>query len=87
MFSSMFLLLRYTFSTRSFLIRYCEEEVELGDIGQFRLELGRAECLGKLEGLIYVEPGCDVADVGCRLIRGFQSLKSDSGWREDNHCF
>lgn len=27
------------FSTRSFLIRYCEEEVELNDIGQFRLEL------------------------------------------------
>eukprot|EP00439_Symbiodinium_sp_Y106_P042169 s4971_g5.t1 len=24
----------YTFSTRSFLIRYCEEEVELGDVGQ-----------------------------------------------------
>merc|ERR1719230_2066591 len=29
-----------TFSTRSFLIRYCEEEVELNDIGQFRLEVG-----------------------------------------------
>eukprot|EP00929_Paragymnodinium_shiwhaense_P014137 TRINITY_DN122011_c0_g1_i1.p1 TRINITY_DN122011_c0_g1~~TRINITY_DN122011_c0_g1_i1.p1 ORF type:complete len:726 (+),score=160.57 TRINITY_DN122011_c0_g1_i1:277-2454(+) len=28
-----------TFSTRSFLIRYCEEEVELNDIGQFRIEL------------------------------------------------
>lgn len=27
-----------TFCTRSFLIRYCEEEVELNDIGQFRLE-------------------------------------------------
>lgn len=37
--------LRYTFSTRSFLIRYCEEEVELGDVGQFRLELGPAELL------------------------------------------
>jgi len=30
---------QYTFSTRSFLIRYCEEEVELNDIGQFRIEL------------------------------------------------
>jgi len=28
-----------SFSTRSFLIRYCEEEVELNDIGLFRLEL------------------------------------------------
>lgn len=28
-----------TFSTRSFLIRYCEEEVELNDIAQFRIEL------------------------------------------------
>mmetsp|Transcript_44972 Transcript_44972/g.104041 ORF Transcript_44972/g.104041 Transcript_44972/m.104041 type:complete len:739 (+) Transcript_44972:119-2335(+) len=28
-----------SYSTRSFLIRYCEEEVELNDIGQFRLEL------------------------------------------------
>jgi hypothetical protein len=28
-----------TFSTRSFLIRYCEEEVEINDIAQFRLEL------------------------------------------------
>mmetsp|Transcript_37942 Transcript_37942/g.60092 ORF Transcript_37942/g.60092 Transcript_37942/m.60092 type:complete len:778 (-) Transcript_37942:131-2464(-) len=28
-----------TFSTRSFLIRYCEEEVELNDIGQFRIEV------------------------------------------------
>ena len=34
---------RYTFSTRSFLIRYCEEEVELGDVGQFRLELSPSE--------------------------------------------
>jgi len=32
-----------TFSTRSFLIRYCEEEVELNDIGQFRIELGAEE--------------------------------------------
>mmetsp|Transcript_152085 Transcript_152085/g.265118 ORF Transcript_152085/g.265118 Transcript_152085/m.265118 type:complete len:767 (-) Transcript_152085:174-2474(-) len=32
-----------TFSTRSFLIRYCEEEVELNDIGQFRIELGIEE--------------------------------------------
>lgn len=32
-----------TFSTRSFLIRYCEEEVELNDIGQFRIELGVGE--------------------------------------------
>jgi hypothetical protein len=31
---------QYTFSTRSFLIRYCEEEVELNDIGQFRVEVG-----------------------------------------------
>jgi len=28
-----------TYSTRSFLIRYCEEEVELNEIGQFRLEV------------------------------------------------
>eukprot|EP00747_Dinoflagellata_sp_TGD_P165622 gnl/TRDRNA2_/TRDRNA2_187147_c0_seq1.p1 gnl/TRDRNA2_/TRDRNA2_187147_c0~~gnl/TRDRNA2_/TRDRNA2_187147_c0_seq1.p1 ORF type:complete len:756 (+),score=128.22 gnl/TRDRNA2_/TRDRNA2_187147_c0_seq1:72-2339(+) len=28
-----------TFSTRSFLIRYCEEEVELNDAGEFRIEL------------------------------------------------
>lgn len=27
-----------TFSTRSFLIRYCEEEVELDDVGQFRID-------------------------------------------------
>jgi len=33
----------YSFSTRSFLIRYCEEEVELGDVGQFRVELGPEE--------------------------------------------
>jgi len=32
-----------TFSTRSFLIRYCEEEVELDDIGQFRIELSSDE--------------------------------------------
>jgi len=32
-----------TFSTRSFLIRYCEEEVELNDIGQFRLEVAAEE--------------------------------------------
>lgn len=32
-----------TFSTRSFLIRYCEEEVELNDIGQFRVELSAQE--------------------------------------------
>mmetsp|Transcript_107020 Transcript_107020/g.301090 ORF Transcript_107020/g.301090 Transcript_107020/m.301090 type:complete len:771 (-) Transcript_107020:149-2461(-) len=32
-----------TFSTRSFLIRYCEEEVELNDIGQFRIELSAEE--------------------------------------------
>ena len=38
--------MRFTFSTKSFLIRYCEEEVELGDVGQFRLELGPAEPLG-----------------------------------------
>ena len=38
--------LRYTFSTRSFLIRYCEEEVELGDVGQFRIELSPSECPG-----------------------------------------
>jgi len=30
---------QYMFSTRSFLIRYCEEEVEIGDVGQFRVEL------------------------------------------------
>jgi len=30
---------QHTFSTRSYLIRYCEEEVELNDIGQFRFEL------------------------------------------------
>eukprot|EP00933_Yihiella_yeosuensis_P070850 TRINITY_DN79002_c0_g1_i1.p1 TRINITY_DN79002_c0_g1~~TRINITY_DN79002_c0_g1_i1.p1 ORF type:complete len:843 (+),score=120.81 TRINITY_DN79002_c0_g1_i1:157-2685(+) len=29
----------FSFNTRSFLIRYCEEEVELGDVGQFRIEL------------------------------------------------
>jgi len=34
---------QYTFSTRSFLIRYCEEEVELNDIGQFRIEFGPGE--------------------------------------------
>lgn len=28
-----------TYSTRSFLIRYCEEEVELNDLAQFRFEL------------------------------------------------
>jgi len=32
-----------SYSTRSFLIRYCEEEVELNDIGQFRLELAADE--------------------------------------------
>lgn len=35
-----------TFSTRSFLIRYCEEEVELNDVGQFRLELAFDEVGG-----------------------------------------
>eukprot|EP00434_Breviolum_minutum_P038025 symbB.v1.2.033719.t1/scaffold4230.1/size42768/4 len=45
----------YTFSTRSFLIRYCEEEVELGDIGQFRLELGRAELERRQPLLLEVE--------------------------------
>lgn len=35
-----------TFSTRSFLIRYCEEDVELDDVGQFRMELwsGEEDC-------------------------------------------
>ncbi len=28
-----------TFNTRAFMIRYCEEEVELNDIGHFRAEL------------------------------------------------
>lgn len=32
-----------TFSTRSFLIRYCEEEVEINDIGLFRVEVGKEE--------------------------------------------
>ena len=27
------------FNTRAFMIRYCEEEVELHDIGHFRIEL------------------------------------------------
>eukprot|EP00743_Colponemidia_sp_Colp-15_P005523 GILK01005940.1.p1 GENE.GILK01005940.1~~GILK01005940.1.p1 ORF type:complete len:790 (+),score=102.98 GILK01005940.1:173-2542(+) len=30
---------KYTFTTRSFVIRYCEEEVELNDAGHFRMEL------------------------------------------------
>jgi hypothetical protein len=34
---------QFTFSTRSFLIRYCEEEVELNDIVQFRLEFDMEE--------------------------------------------
>lgn len=29
----------FTFNTRAFMIRYCEEEVELNDIGHFRIEL------------------------------------------------
>ncbi|CDW80262.1 serine [Stylonychia lemnae] len=29
----------FTFNTRGFMIRYCEEEVELNDIGHFRVEL------------------------------------------------
>lgn len=32
-----------TFSTRSFLVRYCDEEVELNDIGQFRVEVPLGE--------------------------------------------
>jgi hypothetical protein len=28
-----------TFNTRAFMIRYCEEEVELNDIGHFRIEM------------------------------------------------
>ena len=27
------------FNTRAFMIRYCEEEVELNDIGHFRVEI------------------------------------------------
>lgn len=45
----------YTFSTRSFLIRYCEEEVELGDVGQFRLELGPSELERRQPLLLEVE--------------------------------
>ncbi len=29
----------YVFQSRAFLIRYCEEEVEINDIGLFRAEL------------------------------------------------
>lgn len=32
-----------TFSTRSFLVRYCEEEVELNDCCQFRIEVDESE--------------------------------------------
>ncbi|CAE7254597.1 FAM135A [Symbiodinium microadriaticum] len=45
----------YTFSTRSFLIRYCEEEVELGDVGQFRLELSPSELERRNPLLLEVE--------------------------------
>jgi len=29
----------FAFNSRAFMIRYCEEEVELNDIGHFRVEL------------------------------------------------
>ncbi|CAE7568524.1 atpE [Symbiodinium natans] len=45
----------YTFSTRSFLIRYCEEEVELGDVGQFRIELSPSELERRNPLLLEVE--------------------------------
>ncbi|CAJ1415962.1 unnamed protein product, partial [Effrenium voratum] len=45
----------YTYSTRSFLIRYCEEEVELGDVGQFRVELSPAELERRHPLLLEVE--------------------------------
>ncbi|CEL92530.1 unnamed protein product [Vitrella brassicaformis CCMP3155] len=41
---------QYTFSTRTFIIRYCEEEVELGDIGQFRIEVDVARILQERPG-------------------------------------
>eukprot|EP00931_Biecheleriopsis_adriatica_P005121 TRINITY_DN106678_c0_g1_i1.p1 TRINITY_DN106678_c0_g1~~TRINITY_DN106678_c0_g1_i1.p1 ORF type:complete len:843 (+),score=175.66 TRINITY_DN106678_c0_g1_i1:79-2607(+) len=46
---------QFTFSTRSFLIRYCEEEVELGDVGQFRVELGPEELERRHPLLLEVE--------------------------------
>jgi len=33
----------FAFNTRAFMIRYCEEEVELNDIGHFRVELDLEE--------------------------------------------
>lgn len=51
-----------SFSTRSFLIRYCEEEVELNDIGQFRLELP-AEELEKDEPPLLLEIDLMFADL------------------------
>jgi len=29
----------FKFNTRAFMIRYCEEEVELNDMGHFRIEI------------------------------------------------
>jgi hypothetical protein len=29
----------FAFNTRAFMIRYCEEEVEMNDIGHFRVEI------------------------------------------------
>jgi hypothetical protein len=34
---------QYAFKTRSFMIRYQEEEVELNDIGHFRIEIDLAK--------------------------------------------
>lgn len=50
-----------TFSTRSFLIRYCEEEVELNDIGQFRIEVGMDE--SELLGFLVLEVDLMFADL------------------------
>jgi len=52
---------QYTFSTRSYLIRYCEEEVELNDIGQFRIEVGLDE--GDLNTALTLEVDLMFADL------------------------
>mmetsp|Transcript_90208 Transcript_90208/g.232867 ORF Transcript_90208/g.232867 Transcript_90208/m.232867 type:complete len:792 (-) Transcript_90208:64-2439(-) len=50
-----------SFSTRSFLIRYCEEEVEINEIGLFRFELSADEL--ELDPVFYLEVELMFADL------------------------
>lgn len=45
----------FAYATRSFLIRYCEEEVEINDVGQFRLDLNPSEAAVDTPWILEVE--------------------------------